>query len=170
MSLSSHITDINTHLSWIHLSRWRPLAKHWALWNWVYSTFLWGFFCSSVKYEILLQTFAQTLLLTHCSTMCHTNILQCWYNCCQKHDMAYRAERRQRIWRDVGLHPLSGESKSIFLSSNKMGPKKMFKCTQHSVLISKNINWLPSTEHSWGFLFPCEISDLLKTAQSMGSD
>lgn len=114
-----------------------------------------------MKYEIFLQTFAQTPLLTHCFTMCHTNILQCWYDCCQKYDMAYTAERRQLIWRSVDLHPLRGESESIFLSFIKMKKKKnLKKCTQHSMHIYKNIKWFPSTEYSWRLLFPCEISEL----------
>lgn len=55
--------------------------------------------------------------------MCHTSILQCWYDCCQKYDMAYKAERWQLIWRAVDLHPLRGEFESIILSFTKMKKK-----------------------------------------------
>lgn len=91
-------------------------------------------FCTSMKYEIFPQTFAQTPLLTHCSTMCHTNILLCWYHCCQKYDMAYTADRWKLIWRDVDLHPLRGESESISLSFIKMQKKKKLFKNVHSIL------------------------------------
>lgn len=66
-------------------------------------------------------------------TMCHTNILQCWYDCCQKYDMAYTAKRWKLIWGDVDLHPLRGESESISLSFIKMQKNKPFK-NAHRIL------------------------------------
>lgn len=41
------------------------------------------------------------------------------------------------------------------------GIEKKNKCTLHSVLIYKNIKWFPSTDCSWGVLFPCVISALV---------
>lgn len=55
-------------------------------------------------------------LLTHHSTMCHTNVSQCCYDSCQKYDMAHAAEWQWPISRAVDLQPLRGESEGNFSS------------------------------------------------------
>lgn len=45
-------------------------------------------------------------------------------------------------------------------NKKKMWGIKKKKCALHSVLTYKNIKWFPSTDCSWGVLFPCAISAL----------